>query len=592
MYKLVFKDKITKTMSLSPTMLKLSVLLMPLFITACANDMRNPNTLAAIEESLKDSQPKIKNEVKDINDALLPPIDINVPGSTGVDTEPRFDLKVNRVAARTFFMGLVQGTSYNMIVHPKVKGNITLDLKNLTVSDVLNTVRDVYGYDYEQTNSGFQVYPNTMRTRIFKINYLDVVRDGNSQMSVSSGQVTDSTNSNNSNNSNNSSSSGSSGSRRGSSNSQSGVTSGANVSTKSSSEFWKQLTESVKSIVGNKDGRNVVVNKHSGVIVVHAMPAELRSVANFVKTTQSIIQRQVIIEAKIIEVELSDGFQSGINWSAIGRSAGRNSSIGLSQTGGGSIIGSSTATSIIDGNTGTLAPDAYSAVNGSATSAFGGVFSLALQIGNSFTSFLELLQTQGDVHVLSSPQVSTINNQKAVIKVGQDEFFITDVDSSTNTGSSTSTTQNNVELTPFFSGVALDVIPQISEDGGIILHIHPTVSTVVEKVKQISLNSSSSLSVPLALSSIRESDTIIRAQDGQVVIIGGLMQNSTRNEDASVPLLGDIPVIGNLFKHKQKAYKKSELVILLRPVIVKDDSQWSDKIKQIKSRIGNLYSAP
>ena len=570
-------------MSPSSIILKLSILLIAIFISACANDMRNPNTLAAIEESLKDSQPKTQNEVKDINDALLPPIDINVPGSTGIDTEPRFDLKVNRAAARTFFMGLVQGTSYNMIVHPKVKGSITLDLKNLTVSDVLNTVRDVYGYDYEQTSSGFQVYPNTMRTRIFKINYLDVVRDGNSQMSVSSGQVTDSTNS---------SSSDSSSSNGGSSNSQGGVTSGANVSTRSSSEFWKQLSQSVKSIVGNKDGRNVVINKHSGVIVVHAMPAELRAVANFVKTTQNIIQRQVIIEAKIIEVELSDGFQSGINWSAIGRSAGRNSSIGLSQTGGGSIISSSTATSIIDGNTGTLAPDAYSAVNGSATSAFGGVFSLALQIGNSFTSFLELLQTQGDVHVLSSPQVSTINNQKAVIKVGQDEFFITDVDSSTNTGSSSSTTQNNVELTPFFSGVALDVIPQISDDGGIILHIHPTVSTVVEKVKQISLNSSSSLSVPLALSSIRESDTIIRAQDGQVVIIGGLMQNSTRNEDASVPLLGDIPVIGNLFKHKQKAYKKSELVILLRPVIVKDDTQWSDKLKQIKSRIGNLYSAP
>lgn len=556
------------------------MLCMPLFLSACANDMRNPNTLAAIEQSLKDSQSPTSTEIKNIDDALLPQVDINVPGSTGIDTEPRFDLKVNRVAARTFFMGLVQGTAYNMIVHPKVKGSITLDLKNLTVIEVLNTVRDVFGYDYEQTSSGFQVYPNSMRTRIFKIDYLDVVRNGNSQMRVSSGQVTESSNNSGSSNT----------SDAGSSTSHNTSTSGAKVSTSSSSDFWKQLSQSVKSIVGEKAGRNVVVNKHSGVIVVHAMPSELRAVDKFIKTTQSIIQRQVIIEAKVIEVELSDGFQSGINWSAFGRSAGRNSSLLLSQTGGGSVIGSSSATSIIDGNTGTLAPNNYSGVNGSSSSAFGGVFSLALQIGNSFTSFLELLQTQGDVHVLSSPQVSTINNQKAVIKVGQDEFFITDVDSSTNTGSASSTTQNNVELTPFFSGVALDVIPQISADGNITLHIHPTVSTVVEKVKQISLNSSSSLSVPLALSSIRESDTIIRARDGQVVIIGGLMQNSTKNEDASVPLLGDIPVIGNLFKHKRKAYKKSELVILLRPVIVKDDTQWSAKLKQIQSRIGNLYS--
>ena len=540
--------------------------------------MRNPNTLAEIEQSLKANQPSVPTEIKNIDDALLPPIDINVPGSTGVDTEPRFDLKVNRVAARTFFMGLVQGTPYNMVVHPKVKGSITLDLKNLTVVEVLNTVRDVFGYDYESTDSGFQIYPNSMRTRIFKIDYLDVVRKGNSEMRVSSGQVTEA----------NDSSSNSSNSTDTSSNSRSSSTSGSKVSTSSSSDFWRQLSQSVKSIVGNKNGRNVVINKHSGVIVVHAMPGELRAVDKFVKTTQSIIQRQVILEAKIIEVELSDGYQSGINWSSFGQSAGRNSSILLSQTGGGSVIGGTG--SIIDGNTGTLNPSNYSGVNGSSTSAFGGVFSLALKIGNSFTSFLELLETQGDVHVLSSPQVSTINNQKAVIKVGQDEFFITDVDSNTNTTTGTSSTQSNVELTPFFSGVALDVIPQISEDGNITLHIHPTVSTVVEKVKQISLNNTSSLSVPLALSSIRESDTIIRARDGQVVIIGGLMQNSTKNEDAGIPVLGDLPLIGGLFKHKRKAYKKSELVILLRPVIVKDDTQWSKKLKQIQSRVGSLYS--
>jgi len=563
---------------------RLCVFVLPLLLSACATDMRNPNTLASIEQALTSSDDAGNNEIKNIDDALLPPIDISVPGTTGIDTEPRFDLKVNRVAARTFFMGLVQGTPYNMIVHPKVKGSITLDLKNLTVLDVLNTVRDVYGYDFEKTTSGFQIYPNTMRTRIFRINYLDVIRDGNSQMRVSSGQVTDSANSSSNNNGSSSSSS--------NSNNSTDTVSGAKVSTTSSSNFWKQITESVQSIVGNKQNRKVVVNKHSGVVVVHAMPAELRAVAKFIETTQEIIQRQVIIEAKIIEVELSDGFQSGINWSAFGNSVANNSSFLIGQTGGGSTLGSASSTSIIGGNTGTLNPNAYSAVNSTATSAFGGVFSLAMNIGNSFTSFLELLQTQGDVHVLSSPQVSTINNQKAVIKVGQDEFFITNVNSNTNTGSSTTSTQSNVELTPFFSGVALDVIPQISQDGSITLHIHPTVSTVVEKVKEIGLSTSSSLSVPLALSSIRESDTIIRAQDGQVVIIGGLMQNSTTTDEAGVPLLGDLPVIGNLFKHKRKAYKKSELVILLRPVIVKDNSQWSAKLQKIKSRVGNLYDTP
>jgi len=561
--------------------LKLSILCTSLFVSACANDVRKPetDTLAQIENALKGSQATPTETANQIGNALLPPININIPGKTGIDTEPRFDIKVDHVSARTFFMGLVQGTPYNMIVHPKVRGSISLDLKNVTILEVLNSVRDVFGYGFEKNLSGFRVYPNSMRTRIFKINYLDVIRDGTSQMRVSSGQVTDSSNSSSSSNNIGSTSN---------TNTRSS-TSGSEVSTRSSSNFWKQLNESVKSIVGNKKGRKVVVNRHSGIIVVHAMPNELRAVDKFVTATQNIIQRQVIIEAKIIEVELSDNFQAGINWSSFGQSPGHNSSILLSQTGGGSIIGSSAGTSIIDGNTGTLAPNNYSAVNGSSTSAFGGVFSLALQLGNSFTSFLELLKTQGDVHVLSSPQVSTINNQKAVIKVGQDEFFITDVDSSTNTSSSTSTTQSNVELTPFFSGVALDVIPQISGDGYITLHVHPTVSTVVERVKQISLNSGTNLSVPLALSSIRESDTIIRARDGQVVIIGGLMQNTTKNEDASVPVLGDIPIIGSLFRHQRKAYKKSELVILLRPIIVKDNTQWEAKLKQIQSRVGNLY---
>lgn len=568
-------------------LLKLSILCLSLFISACANDIRKPetDTLAEIELALKDSQPAAAEENTNIGDALLPPLNINVPGKTGVDTEPRFDIKVNRVAARTFFMGLVQGTHYNMVVHPKVRGSISLDLKNLTILEVLNSVRDVFGYDYEKTSSGFQVYPNSMRTRIFKIDYLDVVREGRSRMRVSSGQVTETASQSGS------ASNGSFSNTRSTygQNSRSTTTSGSTISTKSSSNFWKQLTESVTSIVGNKKGRKVVVNKHSGVIVVHAMPSELRAIDKFITTTQKIIQRQVIIEAKIIEVELSDNFQSGINWSAFGQSAGGNSSALIGQTGGGSLIGNAAATSIISGNTGTLSPNSYSAVNGTATSAFGGVFSLALQIGNSFTSFIELLKTQGDVHVLSSPQVSTINNQKAVIKVGQDEFFITNVTTNTNLSSSTSSTQNNVQLTPFFSGVALDVIPQISADGNITLHVHPTVSTVIERVKEIGLNSTESLSVPLALSSVRESDTIIRARDGQVVIIGGLMQNTTKNEDAGIPVLGDIPIIGSLFKHQRKIYKKSELVILLRPVIVKDDAQWAARLKQIQSRIGNLY---
>ena len=302
--------------------------------------------------------------------------------------------------------------------------------------------------------------------------------------------------------------------------------------------------------------------------------------AAYLESTQDVVQRQVILEAKILEVSLSDGYQAGINWAGLVGNATDNLILG--QTGGGSYF--EDGSSIIDGNTGNLNPLAPTAVDGTATSAFGGVFTAAVNIAGDFTAFIELLKTQGDVQVLSSPRISTVNNQKAVIKVGTDEFFVTDVQTSTTTATAT-TTQNNVELTPFFSGVALDVIPQISEDGDIILHIHPTVSEVKEQVKDIGVSSDTELTVPLARSTIRESDSIVRARSGQVVVIGGLMQNVRRDESAGVPVLGDLPVVGGLFRHQRQAVRKSELVILLRPIVVENGREWHEQLRRVQGTV-------
>ncbi len=519
-----------------------------------------------------------------VNAALLPQINLNVPGSSGVDVEPRFDVKVNRSPARSFFMGLVEGTPYNMIVHPQVQGHVTLDLKNVTIPQVMNVVRNVYGYDYERHGRVFEVYPNAMRTRIFKINYLDMARKGESQVRVSSGQVTE-----------NPAAYNRSGSNTNSNNaigSKTQALAGSNIETTTDSNFWRELRTSLQAIVGNKDGRRVVVSPQSGIVVVRAMPDELRDVEQYLRSTQAIIQRQVILEAKIIEVDLNKGFQSGVNWAALGRPAS-NKSVTIGQVGGGSIFGAgnsiydSIGTSSLRGNTGDLNPSGYNPVNGTTTSAFGGVFTAALNL-NDFTAFIELLQTQGKVHVLSSPRVSTVNNQKAVIKVGTDEFFVTDVNSNTNTTTGALSTQNNVTLTPFFSGVALDVLPQIDAKGDVILHIHPTVSEVKEQIKNISVSTTQDLSVPLANSTIRESDSIVRAESGQVVVIGGLMQNTTRDDVASVPLLGDLPLVGGLFRHTKQVTRKSELVILLRPIVVNGGEAWSDMLRGSRQRIRDM----
>ena len=546
-----------------------------MLLTACASQPETKDVSAldqminyAFENNEAETSTTTEQTVADddIASALLPDINLSAPGAGSIDVEPRFDIKVHRAKVRQFFMGLVEDSNYNMILHPDVKGRMTLDLKNVNVMDVMESVRDVYGYDFERTKTGFSVYPNTMRTRIFTMNYLNVNRSGGSQMSVSSGQVTESV----------------SGSGESANTTQS--VSGSNINTESKSDFWVELKASLTALVGNKKDRNVVVSPQSGMVVVRAMPHELRAVEKFMTKTQSFVQRQVIIEAKIIEVELNERFQSGINWAAL-QTSGANSAL-AGQTGGGTIFGGSGVTGTA-GSTGVLDPAALP-FTGVPTTAFGGMFSLALNIGNDFTAFIELLKTQGDVQVLSSPQVSTVNNQKAVIKVGKDEFFITDVESNTSTTTATASTQSNVELTPFFSGVALDVIPQISESGEIILHVHPTVSKVTEQTKNISLDTATSLSVPLAVSTIRESDSIIRATSGQVVVIGGLMQNYIEENVSKVPLLGDLPLLGGLFRHTQEISKKSELVILLKPIVIKSEQQMKKYVQRMKSRLKNV----
>jgi MSHA biogenesis protein MshL len=515
---------------------------------------------------------------QEVTDALLPPLDIPLPPARRPASEQRFDLAVKNAPAREFFMSLVAGTPLNLVVHPQVEGEISLTLQNVTVEEVLEAVQDMYGYQYRQQRGLYQILPARMRSRIYKVDYLNVTRNGQSNTLVSSGQV--------SQNVQNGRDSGSSGSRQTSTRQPGdqggGQQPGSRVETRSESNFWSDLGSALDVIVGTEEGRSVVINPHAGIVVVRAMPTELRDVEDFLSTLQGVAHRQVLLEAKILEVTLRDRFQSGINWTALAE-VGRNKSILFGQTGGGTIFENG-----VTGLAGSVQPlVSGTRVTGLPTTALGGMFSIDANL-NDFNALIELLQTQGDVHVLSSPRVATVNNQKAVIKVGSDEFFVTDV--STDTESTTTGTNQTVDitLTPFFSGVALDVIPQIDENGTVILHVHPTVSEVAEEIKQIATSVENSLSIPLARSTVRESDTIIRAKSGQVVVIGGLMENVTRNSVSRTPVLGDLPGVGGMFRHTKKETVKSELVILLRPIVEQGNELWAGDLLRTAERFRAL----
>ena len=190
--------------------------------------------------------------------------------------------------------------------------------------------------------------------------------------------------------------------------------------------------------------------------------------------------------------------------------------------------------------------------------------------------------------MLSSPRVATLNNQKAVLKIGTDEFYVTGVTTTTNTSATGNTVTPSVTLQPFFSGVVLDVTPQIDDKGNITLHVHPSVSQVTTVTKGVNLGSAGQMSLPLAASSTSEIDSMVRGQNGQVVAIGGLMRQSSTNDRSQVPGAGSLPVIGNLFRNKSNVSQKRELVVLIKPTIVEGGDSWNQDLLDTSRRIQDL----
>jgi MSHA biogenesis protein MshL len=515
-----------------------------------------------------------------IGSALLPPLAQDLPRPAALP-EPRFDLAVNSASVQQVFHAIASGSRYSIVVPPGLAGSVTVNLKDVTVREALDVLRELHGFEYRIEGPRVFIQAPALQTRLFQVSYPSAKRVGRSDTKVISGSISSVT----------SAAAGSSGGV------SSSASEGSQVSTTTDTDFWKELEVSLKALIGTDAGRQIVLSQHTGTIVVKAFPKEQREVENFLRSARLSIERQVMLEAKIVEVSLKEGFESGINWAgltqgnhrfSVGADANRINVPGSIGTAAGIPPGS--ISTPIDGSTTppTVTPTTLGQLIASPFATGGsGMLGLAFTT-NSFNGLLAFLETQGSVHVLSSPRVAAVNNQKAVLRVGTDDFYITNISTTTTASASGSVTTPTITVQPFFSGIALDVTPQIDEDGMVTMHVRPSVSEVSERSRVVNLGTLGNFTLPLASSNVNETDTVVRVQDGFIVAIGGLMQQRQSDERAQVPGAGDVPVAGNLFKRTNRTLDKRELVFLIKPTVIKGAAQWREDLAATDARLRRL----
>ena len=518
-----------------------------------------------------------------IASALLPPLAQDLPRPAALP-ESRFDLAVNGASVQQVFHAMASGSRYSILVPPGLSASVTLNLKDVTVREALDVMREMHGFEYRIEGNRVFIQTPALQTRMFQVAYTSAKRSGRSDTRVIAGSITSS------------GGAGASGSGGGSGTS---VSEGSHVTTTSDADFWKELDSSLKALIGSEAGRQIVISQHTGTIVVKAFPKEQREVENFLRSARLSIERQVMLEAKIVEVSLKEGFESGINWAgltqgnhrfSVGADAGRINvpgSIGsaLGVPAGSLVTGIDASTTPAAITPTTLAQLIASpfATGGS------GMLGLAFTT-NSFNGLLAFLETQGTVHVLSSPRVAALNNQKALLRVGTDDFYITNISTTTTASASGSVTTPTITVQPFFSGIALDVTPQIDEDGMVTMHVRPSVSEVSERSRVVNLGNLGNFTLPLASSNVNETDTVVRVQDGFIVAIGGLMKQRQSDDKAQLPGAGDVPLAGHLFKRTHRTLEKRELVFLIKPTVIKSDAQWREDLAATDTRLRDMES--
>lgn len=498
-----------------------------IFIVACG--ATNPPVIS--EGHIKSTPSSKSEDKKSIPSPVTQVPALPRPGKR--DKLETYTVVVNQVPVRELLFSMARDADINLDIDNDISGKITMNAIDQTLPKILERIESQAAIVYILEDGTLKVRADKPYLHVYNIDYLNISRTSSGEVSVSteigatSSGVQDSSSGSNSDSSNNKASS--------------------TIENESVNEFWSTITKNISSIIDQQadavkgGGNNIIVNRESGIIAIRTTGKKHKIVKNFIDKVVGSAQRQVLIEATIAEVQLSDFYQAGIDWSLVGGTT-------------------SGEQSVVGGNLG--------------ATPFFQLASAGTLNGNPLNITLKALETFGDVKVLSSPKVMTLNNQTAILKVVDNEvYFNIDVNvvpGNTNSNSITTvdTTVNTVPV-----GIVMAVTPFIGEGDNVTLNVRPTISRIIDFVEDPNpLLADSGVTSQIPVIQVREIETMLKVNDSETAVIGGLMQDQINKEDRGIPLLSSIPWLGALFSYTEEKYVKSELVIFIRPVVIKHAS--------------------
>ena len=456
-----------------------------------------------------------------------------------------FTVSVENVAADKLLFALARDAKFNIDIHPGIKGSVTLNAVNQTLPQLLERIAKQVDLRYQINGAQLTISPDKPYIHLYQIPYINLSRKSTGEVSIATEIAQTGKGISSEGNQNSGSESG-------------GNISRTQVINKSSHLFWDRLNKNILAILGN-DGNvkphQLIPNPESGLITVHATHKQHQQIQIIIDKLITNVQKQVLIEATIAEVRLSDEYQVGINWQNLGKK------FNFTQ----SLLGANLAN-----------PPFYTIQYTNPTSKFGNI-----------SATVSLLEEFGKVKVLSSPKIMVLNNQTAILKVVDNiVYFTSQVEINQTDTAIRETLTTEINTIPV--GLVMSVTAQISENEIVIMNIRPTISRIIDFKSDPNPALADAGTVNLIPEiQVREIESILRINNGEIAIIGGLMEDVINNNTQGVPLLSKLPLIGNLFSYRQKKYTKTELIIFLRPIVIKNASLSGD-LREYKRYLPDL----